>query len=203
MTFIKIGSGTTNKKGYAIMNKNKQNQKITHSYTGTGAGKTQIIAKIKNTEITTTPTDIYDTTWYDNATKDNTSKWTWNNLEHSIIEEGCLVTGTLSKDISPLNGNSTIWVSSNQNVCFEIDIKNINATSAFITMFNLPPYSVPLDTEVFKRIKLILSSYNLDYYVDDVLITSKTVETKPYVLYSINIYADNSIVFKNAKYYPI
>lgn len=199
MTFIKIGSGTTNKKGYAIMNKNKQNQKITHSYTGTAAGKTQIIAKIKNTEITTTPTDIYDTTWYDNATKDNTNKWNWNNLEHSIIEEGCLVTGTLTTVIAPASNGTSIFISGNQNNIFEIDIKSIDANTITIGLLTYI-FSVTPSTEEFKKIKFEIINKNLNYYIDDTLISTKSVANKSSPL---GIIMNGSIIFKNAKYYPI
>lgn len=181
------------------MNKNKQNQKITHSYTGTEAGKTQIIAKIKNTEIITEPTDIYDTIWYDNATKDNTNKWTWNNLEHSIIEEGCLVTGTLTTVIAPAKNGTSITISGNQNHIFEIDIKSINANTITIGLLTYI-FSVTPSTEEFKKIKFEIINKNLNYYIDNTLISTKSVANKST---SLGIIMNGSIIFKNAKYYPI
>lgn len=79
MTYTYIGYGTTNSNGIAKLDHDANGNTLTHSYTGTGAGKIDIIASLDSTitenSITSNTYELLDCITQDPGTQQN-NKWT-------------------------------------------------------------------------------------------------------------------------------
>ena len=75
MAKVLIGTGKTDNNGIAKLDKDSNNQTLTHSYTGTGAGYVEVIAVCDGLE--SAPFTILDCAFLDNGTDTpSSSKWT-------------------------------------------------------------------------------------------------------------------------------
>lgn len=108
-----IGTGVTNSQGIAIMNKDAQGNPIT-GYTGTGAGRLQIIAESGDLQSETY--DLYDCIKYDLATTAN----------HNDIWDTQPTRGASYSTYSPATGatDATLRYCTipQQDICIEFDI---------------------------------------------------------------------------------
>ena len=143
--------------------------------------------------------------WLDQATSDNTAKWTWSNanVEHSITSDGCLVenTGSNNRYIIPTGNGTQITVTSTDNYCFEVDLKNVDAT--FLRLFFLEKgFDIlsSLSTTEFNTFKIENTGTTVKCYLNGTQISSQTATASSS---AISIGFNNKFIFKNAKIYPI
>lgn len=120
-----IGTGITNGRGIATLNKKPDGTTIT-GYTGTGAGRLQIIASTKpdptDPDALTSTITLYDCIKYDGATETNKNDAMWNSTTN-------LNRGTEYTTIQPTS-TVTLYTAINQLDDFRIEIDiNVEANN--------------------------------------------------------------------------
>lgn len=211
-----IGTGITNNQGIAIMNTDPQGNPIT-GYTGTGAGKIQIIAE--SGQLTSEQYTITDCTFYDTCTT-NHDQWIIYqsdrlNITHS--GSGMTVTGTSS---DPYNlyankkGTSTAVQDFEGELAVEFTATVPATNGATFQIYDLtePPstsnlYQKTIDNQLVtgtSQIKFTYKDNQIKCYVDDTLVsTTSNVEFTEKFRIGFRGYVDWSIIVKNFMVYPI
>jgi hypothetical protein len=137
-TYTPIGYGITDENGIAKLDHDMNGDSLTHSYTGTGAGKVDIVAsldsEIGDGSLVSETYELLDCKMYDDGTSSSNSKWN--------IPNGCTFSrNPESTEISESDASSWSQPMVNQalppNVCIEFDFKqNDGLTTSFFYAVN-------------------------------------------------------------------
>ena len=207
-----IGTGTTNNSGIAKLDKDSNNQTITDSYTGTGAGYIEVVAVCDGVE--SDPFTILDCAFYDTGvTGAKNSNWT---IPSSITETVEDTGTTLSASASSSTAKRAYAGSINGD--FEM-VTTLKTTGSQIrigvrdTSGNIAYRQVSYDDWADIKIKLLNGTLTINAYIDSEwtdLGTISTSSTAPdltgtlsFMIYIYNTSAAASVTFKELKVYPI
>lgn len=91
-----LGYGTTNSQGVAKLDHDANGYEISHSYTGTGVGKVDVVASldssITSSSVVSNTYEVLDATFYDTASNHITKWWATGTLAIDVQTDGILVT---------------------------------------------------------------------------------------------------------------
>lgn len=208
-----IGTGITNSQGIAIMNKDSQGQTIT-GYTGTGAGKIQIIAE--SGELTSTTHTLTDCYFYDTCTT-NHDQWltaTPDRLEVTNTNTGMTITGTSTSAYTLFankKGTSTGLYDYDGEFCIEFDVTAIESSGSTVQIYDgvedtsehLYQFSLGSVT-AGSHVKIEYKNNTVKVYVDDTVIrTTNNVRFTEPVRIGFRGYVEWSVTVKYFMIYAI
>ena len=103
-TYNYLGYGVTDSNGKAKLEYDSEGDPLTHSYTGTGAGKVDIVAsldsEIDESSLVSETYEVLDTLFYDTGVTDGNTKWAYsNNFTINRTSDGTEISSTTNNDI--------------------------------------------------------------------------------------------------------
>ncbi len=135
-----LGYGVTDENGIAKLDHDPQGNPITHSYTGTGAGKVDIVAslddEIDDSSLVSETYSIMDCLFYDSGANDSTATWTnWTGYEPVLTRntEYCAMTIASGKTDARMYKQFT-----GDSLCIEFDVlvKSNSVSDTIATLRN-------------------------------------------------------------------
>ena len=182
-----FATGTTDSNGVATV-----------SYTGQGTGHLNIKADCMNL---IEPCSLWDTLFYDSGLSDHRTDWTNTNdrMDVTYESEGTFLICNNQESNGIFVANYTL-----PNQCI-IEFDMIRYTGANIRIelkgHQLYVTSTRLNDENWHKLKAILSNGNVDWYIDDVFITSSTTTSSTNARFIVQVGA--SMKFRNFKIYNL
>ena len=180
-----IGTGTTDSNG-----------RVSVTYTGTGAGKLQIVAE--SGTVTSDTYDLWDALFYDSGLSDHRTDWTANTISESYLDDGTVITES--------NGSNTNYAANFTaivDVVIEVDITGITIPSNSVRFYykgadtTISSYLTDLQPHHFK---FVCQNGTVVTYVDDVQKNSKSTTTNTTCRFIMN---GSSFKFSDFKIYAI
>lgn len=191
-----IGTGTTDSNG-----------QVTVTYTGSGAGKVQLMAECGT--IQSEIYALYDVLFKDIGTEDDYTEWTYlNNLTLTRSSTETSITQINSSSM----GTQYLTLPINDNFCIEVDISLTDNSVSSYSIFsfrqgtsskgNIPYNSLGLTANMYNHVKLTVSGTTVDITVDG---TSKNPITLTDTInrFYMGTNYDVTVKYKNFIIYPI
>ena len=193
-TYRYLGYGVTNNKGVAKLDHDAQGNPITHSYTGTGAGKVDIVASL-----------------------DDSSHISESSIQSEIYE----LMDCYKMDIGTTSNHSDIWTLNNTDLTRSDEYTTIKektvGTTAYCTITNIPLTNYRIEVDVFQvdgnSDEWVLTVLNNDY--SSVASANAKLNEWKHISVDVTNVATNSRIrlntggtatemrFKNFQVYPI
>lgn len=197
-----LGYGYTNAQGVAKLEYDADGEPLTHSYTGVGAGKMDIVAESGSLQSETY--SIIDGTFLDRAisTDYNDTGWTNTNLVSTLNRDD----GTkIEQSNTSSYGGRYRTPSSTTNICIEFDVYIADANAGFCSFRNgstsvkqIYPSNINADVGAWYHLKIkVTDGY---YYLND---SSSGTSLSTWNRFFITSSNGNSTRYKNFVIYPI
>lgn len=191
-----IGTGTTDSNG-----------QVTIDYTGSGAGKVQLMAECG--DIQSEQYTLYDVAFKDIGTEDDYTAWTYlNNVTLTRSDAETSITQTSSSS----GASQYLTLPLTDNFCIEVDISlsATDVTSYSLFQFrqgasakgSIPYNSLGLTANEYSHVKLTVQGTNVDITVDDTSKTPITLTDTVNRLY-LGVNYGVALKYKNFIIYPI
>ena len=219
-TYNYLGYGVTDNQGKAKLEYDAQGNPLTHSYTGTGAGKVDIVAsldsEITESSLVSETYEITDCGFYDKAT-DNTKASSYYNY-NSLIDVSYSDNGTKLTHSEDSTTNRHFYYNSNaissvqisgmytilNNMAIEFDLTEINGTIDVYLTDGSNSRGISLNST--GHYKITIDGERLHLFKDGVeqSLSGTVTMTGDNIRWSflLNSY-DESLTFKNLMIYPI
>ena len=210
MAYIYLGYGTTNNKGVATLDHDKNGNPLTHSYTGVGAGKINLIASLDDTitedSIISPVSILWDTIFYDEATDDtkNTDYTASTDLTVTPSTDGKL----LSHDASTTYVYYRLDETLNTPIGIEFDLTDATATNRCGIAFNNSTRysfsSTVLDIPTESHVRIVYDGETVKTYLDNSTTVNSSVSASALTDFKFGFYIQangNTMTFKNLKVY--
>ena len=220
VNYVYLGYGTTDENGECKLDHDANGDSISHSYTGTGAGKIDVVASldspssISDSSLVSETYEVLDCIFYDTGI-DGTRNTDWWNVQ-GVMQISPQSDGTLLSN--PTTNNGILYANIGSKGTYtdaydfeppfilETDIVSISGTG-YIYVYDgvnangLLPWA-GLGLTGNNHLKAIISSNKIEWYVDNVLkYTSSGTFNKCGVAFRCN--QNSSIKYKEFKIYPI
>ena len=220
ITYTPIGYGITDENGIAKLEYDAQGNPLTHSYTGTGAGKVDIVASLDNTitesSLVSEPYELIDAEWIYAGT-DNTQASSWYNYNSLIAisydDNGTTATTDGATTRYLYYNDSTVttekvgnFYAIPKNYMIEFDVTDITGS---VSVYALDSSNTPKSKDLSEtgHYKVIFNGEKLIVYKDGVEITDPShplTLSGNYIQFRFGFNAtDESITFRDFIVYPI
>ena len=211
-----LGYGVTDENGIAHLDHDAQGNPITHSYTGTGAGKVDIVASlddsshISESSIQSEIYELMDCLVYDDGTSDpkKTSFIKSGNGTVTIGSNGTTITATSNttyRNTTLITGDFEIILQATLVSSVRIGVQTSADLGYKQTKFNY--FDV---TDTYFKLRRVGSTFTSQYSSDGVNWTNRSLETNNvgdndcYFIISLETTGtERTITYKNLKIYPI
>ena len=217
VTYRYLGYGTTDSNGVALLDHDANGDTISHSYTGTGAGKIDVVAStdhpISSGSLQSERYDILDCLYYDKAldgTGNHNDLWYSSGVTLTRTSTGTTVVGNNTDNSMLLlyYGNANNCIPSTSDFCIEFDLISENNCGMFMgDSSNYYAYTLNIPTGssfVHHKIVYSASDNTLTQYQDGVARTPiSTSVTGNFGFRLVDYQKDMDIIFKNFEVYPI
>ena len=211
-TYIYLGYGVTDSNGKAKLEYDAQGNPLTHSYTGTGAGKVDIVAsldsEITGSSLVSETYSLMDCLFYqDGTTEPPSNTWVLNKFTPTYGSDGTTLTSTeFATCFANKKGTSTTVFDWDSPVSIEFYITNITSTNADIQIYdntnNCTRSFNVLGITGNNQVKILVESDKIRYFVDGVEKTPQqwnvSVDT-----FRVGLRGTGTITFKDFMIYPI
>ena len=178
------------------------NGEATITYTGTGAGQLNVVAE-SGTFVSET-FSVLDALMYDEGTSDKSSDWSLSSVTYTVASDGILLdnqSGANRWSIPKVNGSASGYITSGEDYCMEVDIKNNNATQISLIIGGASTdVKNNVSTSDWTHIKFYTDGNTLYVQINDGTPTSKSISySNSYVQFRVG--NGESYYFKNLKLY--
>ncbi|MBR1748848.1 MAG: hypothetical protein IJ743_03530 [Bacilli bacterium] len=206
-----LGYGITNEQGIATLDHDANGDPITHSYTGTGAGKVDIVAStdkpvdISDSSLQSETYELMDAMFYDDGTSASNNLWRLNNATLTRDSEYTTVKSTaqwgniqLSRNnvqVNLLENNSTIVIEMDLLGCSSQKLMSLRYYDGTHHYLNFPA----LDGHH----KVTITSNSQKFEVDGVVKQNWSVNIPNIYLQTSMSESNLELQFKQLKVYPI
>ena len=211
-----LGYGVTNEDGIAKLDHDAQGNQLSHSYTGTGAGKVDIVAslddEIDDSSLVSETYELYDTLFYDGGVTGNSnlSQWIYpSSISASVGSDGTTITSS-SSSTQYFTANTGSTGDSNDfyaPFCFEFDIVSTNGDVGLIVWAsgqNANKSFASFNLTSNNHIRIEVHETQVRYFCDGVELTPLSITTTLPLRLGFTLYNSSSVIkFKNVKIYPI
>lgn len=197
-----LGTGITNSNGVATLDTAPDGTTLTHSYTGVGAGKIDVVAESGSLQSETY--ELLDAIFVDNgvSTDYNDTGWTNSNLVSPLDRTD----GTKLEQSNTANAGFRFRIlSQTTDICIEFDFKVVNASDGIFSFRNgstslktIYASNVGAEANTWTHLKVTVKDGK--YYLNTS--TSGTALSE-WNRFNFQSYNGNSIKYKNFVIYPI
>ena len=206
-----LGYGITDRNGVAILDHDQNGNPLNHSYTGVGEGVVDFIASTDNPieegSLLSQNIEIVDYIGIDNGTSDNHNDniWTPSEIVSQKFNRGSEYTTFNSTSVS------NVYIPISEDVCIEFDImaNTDYSNSRLITIRNgtsillsVVRNDLVISQSAFSHIKLEIIDNSCTVTNTDNQ-RSVTGSVTGFNRFYLRVGADETLQFKNLKYYPL
>ena len=219
VNYVYLGYGTTDENGECKLDHDANGDSISHSYTGTGAGKIDVVASldspssISDSSLVSETYEVYDCIFHDEMGTN-----TWHKTNQTLVIESTNDGIKLTNDSTTSNyyavpkiNNSNISLDSSNDYVIEMDFElNTEKTNDYFAQMgiigknvHLTPLFTNSEINVFKHIKVTVINKQLKVYINGVYNSSldQTITNNSGDV-SVGLHG-GSVTVKNFKIYPI
>lgn len=194
-----LGYGYTNAQGIAKLEYDENGDPLTHSYTGVGAGKINIVAE--SGTLQSEQYELLDALFYDEGIQSSYNQ-NWTNY-NNVLTISRDTSGTLMKNETEGNGGYYIALSSFTFPSFAVEFNILTIENNCYISYDGITSRVRFDTKATAgdNVRLEYDNGTNNLYVNDELVDTSTTSTLRQVAFLV--YSNAQLKYKEFKVYPI